>query len=234
VTAIEERAAAPSHRWRARAAYWWIGLTSAAIAVFAPLPYLTSSLQSLGSDETAMAAVYKDLPPWMQMALYVHIIFAALALLLSPAQFSVRLRARLPRLHRVFGRISFVSIGVAGGAGLIMAPVNAAGPIGTVGFGLLAVLWPTFAWNAYRAVRRRDFVEHRRWAIRTFALTYAGVALRLWLGVLIACQAIAGVDSEVAFHRAYYLVPFLAWIPNLIVAERYLARTATTPVPMHQ
>jgi uncharacterized membrane protein len=181
-----------------------------------------------------MAAVYKDLPPWMQLALYVHIIFAALALLLSPAQFSVRLRARLPRLHRVCGRISFVSIGVAGGAGLIMAPVNAAGPIGTVGFGLLAVLWPTFAWNAYRAVRRRDFAEHRRWAIRTFALTYAGVALRLWLGVLIAGQGIAGVDSEVAFHRAYYLVPFLAWIPNLLVAERYLARTASTPVPMHQ
>jgi hypothetical protein len=42
------------------------------------------------------------------------------------------------------------------------------------------------------------------------------------------------VDSEVAFHRAYYLVPFLAWIPNLLVAERYLARTASTPVPMHQ
>ena len=54
--------------------------------------------------------------------------------------------------------------------------------------------------------------------------TYAAVTLRLWLAVLLTGQvALAGVPDQVAFQRAYLLVPFLAWVPNLLVAERYLA-----------
>jgi uncharacterized membrane protein len=210
-----------------RTARWWIVLTSAAIAVFAPLPYLTASLQTLTRNESQLAANYADRPAWFQAVFYLHIIGGGLALLLSPVQFSARLRARIPRVHRAVGRVAFTAIGLGGLAGLVIAPVNLAGPIGVAGFGLLALLWISFAWTAFRAVRRRDFAEHRRWAIRTFALTYAAVTLRLWLGVLIAAQSgLAGIDSDLAFTRAYYVVPFLAWVPNLIVAERYLRRPA--------
>jgi hypothetical protein len=46
----------------------------------------------------------------------------------------------------------------------------------------------------------------------------------LWLGVLIGVQTgLAGVAAQTAFDRAYLLVPFLARVPNLLVAERYLA-----------
>ena len=31
------------------------------------------------------------------------------------------------------------------------------------------------------------------------------------------------MPEQVAFDRAYLLVPFLACVPNLLVAERYLA-----------
>jgi uncharacterized membrane protein YozB (DUF420 family) len=92
------------------------------------------------------------------------------------------------------------------------------------------VLWLIFAAAAFRAIRRRDVAAHRRWAVRTFALTYAGVTLRLWLMLLVPIQtALAGVDPQVAFDRAYLLVPFLAWLPNLVVAERYLARQTPSP-----
>jgi hypothetical protein len=33
----------------------------------------------------------------------------------------------------------------------------------------------------------------------------------------------------VAFARAYLLVPFLSWVPNLLVAEWYLAAGARFP-----
>ena len=66
--------------------------------------------------------------------------------------------------------------------------------------------------------------------MRTFALTYAAVTLRLWLAVLVTGQvALAGVPDQVAFQRAYLLVPFLAWVPDLLVAERYLAVSARFP-----
>jgi len=213
-------------RWRARGARWWIVLTSLGIAVFAPLPYLTTSLETMTRDGSGIASNFVDRPAWFHLALYLHIVFAGLALMLSPLQFSTRLRARMPRLHRVVGRIVLSSVGVGGCAGLAIAPWNLAGPVGIAGFGLLALLWLSFAWRALGAARRRDFVEHRRWAIRTFALTYAGVTLRLWVGVMIALQTgFGGIDEDLAFTRAYHLVPFLAWVPNLIVAERFLRRT---------
>jgi hypothetical protein len=133
-------------------------------------------------------------------------------------------------VHRVVGRVVLGSIAVAGTAGLVLAPHSLAGPVGTAGFGLLAASWLTCAAAALRTIHRRDVAAHRRWVVRTFALTYAAVTLRLWLAVLVTGQvALAGVPDQVAFQRAYLLVPFLAWVPNLLVAERYL--TVSTRFP---
>jgi uncharacterized membrane protein len=210
--------------WRTRSAFWWILLSALAIAVFAPLPYALNSLADLSSTGAPLAANYVDRPPLIRTAFYLHIGFGGLALLLSPLQFARRLRTRAPRVHRVTGRIIVASIAIAGVGGLVLAPHSLAGPVGTAGFGLLAVLWVTFAATAFRAIRRRDIATHQRWMIRTFPLTYAAVTLRLWLFVLMAIQTdLAGVDPGTAFERAYLIVPFLAWVPNLLVAERYLA-----------
>jgi hypothetical protein len=76
-----------------------------------PIKYFTSSLQALAANDD-FAANFAAGPPAVHLALYLHIGFAALALLLSPLQFAPRLRARVPRLHRVFGRIAFGSVGV--------------------------------------------------------------------------------------------------------------------------
>jgi uncharacterized membrane protein len=210
--------------WRTRSAFWWLLLSALAIAVFAPLQYAFASLADLTANDVPLAANYVDRPPLVQAAFYVHIAFGGLALLLSPFQFMTRLRARAPRVHRVVGRFAVGSIGLAGLGGLVLAPYSLAGPVGTVGFGLLAVLWLAVAATAFRAIRRGDVVAHRRWMIRTFALTYAAVTLRLWLGVLVFVQVSAGgVDGDIAFDRAYLLVPFLSWVPNLLVAEWYLS-----------
>ena len=219
--------------WRTRTAFWWILLSALAIAVFAPLRYALNPLTDLTANGQDLAANYVDRSAAVQLAFYLHIGFSGLALLLSPLQFLGRLRARHLRVHRAVGRVVLLSIAIGGAAGLVLAPHNLAGPVGTAGFGLLAVLWVTFAATALLAVLRGDVATHRRWMVRTFALTYAAVTLRLWLGVLIAGQiGLAGVDEQTAFERAYLLVPFLSWVPNLLVAEWYLAtRPATAAAP---
>jgi uncharacterized membrane protein YhaH (DUF805 family) len=65
-----------------------------------------------------------------------------------------------------------------GFGGLVLAPHSLAGPLGTIGFGLLVLLWATFAATAFPAIRRRDMDAHGRWMIRMFSLTYAAVTLR--------------------------------------------------------
>ncbi|WP_018655136.1 DUF2306 domain-containing protein [Actinomadura flavalba] len=199
------------------AGLWWLALSAAAVAVYAPLPYLTASLDALAADGTGLAGHYAGQPAWVRSALYVHMIGAGVALLLSPLQFSARLRARLPRLHWVAGRTVLAAVVPGGVAGLLLSPFSYAGLAGTAGFGLLALLWLVAAASAFRAARRRDLRAHRRWAVRLFALTYAGVTLRLWLIILLVAQP--GTDPGVAFDRAYLIVTFLSWVPNLLLAE---------------
>ncbi|WP_329246140.1 hypothetical protein [Actinoallomurus sp. NBC_01490] len=58
--------------------------------------------------------------------------------------------------------------------------------------------------------------------VRSFALTYAAVTLRLWLVALIFVQLpfLSGPDpAQIARDNAYAAVPFLSWLPNLVIAE---------------
>lgn len=208
-----------------RVSGWFVflALTSVAIAVYAPFPYLTSSLSSLGAD-AGLAANYVSRPPAIQTALYVHMVAGGLALGLSPLQLAARVRARAPRLHRLVGRVVIAAMVVGGLSGMVLSTVNAAGAVGTAGFGLLGALWVTFPVLGLLAIRRRDVRAHRRWMVRGFALTYAGVMLRVWLLVLLNVQGVVGIPEDVAFDRAYVLMPFLSWVPNLLVAELYLRR----------
>ena len=62
----------------------------------------------------------------------------------------------------------------------------------------------------------RRFDDHRRWMIRSWALTLAAVTLRLYL------PAVMILDWP--FLPWYRAIAFLAWVPNLAIAELYLLR----------
>jgi hypothetical protein len=74
----------------------------------------------------------------------------------------------------------------------------------------------------------RDLASHQAWMIRSFALTFAAPTLRLWLGALIGVQLLAdggsGADIERMFDNAYTVLPFLCWLPNIVVAELLIRR----------
>src|SRR5690606_24328344 len=83
------------------------------------------------------------------------------------------------------------------------------------GFFLLAILWLFTTVMAWKSAMRRDFVVHERWMIRSFALTFAAVTLRLYLPVV----SILGLE----FLPAYRIIAWAAWVPNLIGAEIWIA-----------
>ncbi|PFG41460.1 putative membrane protein [Isoptericola jiangsuensis] len=197
-------------------------VTVAAVAV---TPYLTASLDTLAADDVGLAAGYAARPAVVRGVLLTHVVAGGVALLLSPVQLWPGLRRRVPAVHRWAGRVTVAAILVAGTAGIVLAPFNHAGPIGTAGFGLLGAAWVWTAWQGFRAIRAGDVAAHRRWMTRTFALTFAAVTLRLWTGLLVGGQVmLLDVDPAAAFDRAYALVPFGCWVPNLVVAELWLRR----------
>lgn len=224
---LAEASPAP-RRTATRVAWTWVLLSSLGIAAFAVVPYLTAPLRELAeSPSGGLAGNYAEQPLPIQVAFYAHIVGGGIALVLGPLQFWRGLRERRPRVHRWIGRTYLAAIGVGGIAALVIAPVNDAGLVGLFGFGGLGALWLVTGWLAYRAIRRRDVATHRAWMMRNFALTYAAVTLRIWLPLLLLVQLpfIAdGTDFDVVFANAYAAVPFLCWVPNLVVAEWLIAR----------
>lgn len=147
-------------------------------------------------------------------ALTVHAGFAVVALVIGPFQFLKGLRARRPRLHRWMGRTYVIACLIAGAAGLLLAVGATTGPVSTAGFGLLAVLWIFTTTGAWTSAMDRRFDEHRRWMIRSFALTFAAVTLRLYLPF--------AFFSPFGYDDTYRAISFLCWVPNLAFAEVFV------------
>ncbi|MHC0054126.1 DUF2306 domain-containing protein [Actibacterium sp. D379-3] len=146
-----------------------------------------------------------------KLAFFGHIIFAPVALALLPFQFRVTLRATRPAVHRWIGRAYGLAVLISGVGGLFLAFGTRAGPVAAAGFGLLAVLWLGCTGLGIAMARAGKAAQHRRWMIRSAALTFAAVTLRLYLPILIA--------GGLAFPAAYSIVAWLCWVPNLLVAE---------------
>jgi len=148
------------------------------------------------------------------LALYAHIGVAPVALALMPFQFLSGLRSRRPGFHRWLGRIYVGAILVSGLAGLQLAFHSHAGGFAITGFALLAVCWLGTTLAALLFALRRSFARHRDWMLRSAALTFAAVTLRVYLGVSMAY----GIDFDVA----YPIIGWVCWLPNLAAVEIYL------------
>ncbi len=151
--------------------------------------------------------------PWLK----VHVAGAATALLLGPFNFVGSIRRRAPRVHRWAGRIYIVGCLVGGMGGFVIGFGSFAGPIANTGFVSLAVCWIVANVQGWRSAMDGRFADHRAWMIRSFAMTFGAVLLRVYLPL---SQLL-----HVPFIEAYRAIAFLAWVPNLMVAEIYLRRT---------
>ena len=149
--------------------------------------------------------------PWLA----VHAALAGAALIIGPFQFLKAVRERRA-LHRALGKIYVASCIVSGSAGFLLSFGNTSGPIAGFGFGTLAVIWVYSTSQAWRMAQARRFDEHRRWMIRSFALTFGAVTLRIYLP--------AAQMMGIGFHEAYQAIAWLAWVPNLMLAELFLRR----------
>lgn len=161
-------------------------------------------------------------------AVIMHLGGSAVALAVGPFQLNARLRNRVIAVHRWMGRSYVIGVLIGGVGALILAPMAQSGLPARTGFSLLAVLWLTATAQAYRHIRDRNQPAHRRWMIRSYALTFAAVMLRIYLPL----SQVYGIS----FEPAYQTIAWLCWVPNLILAEWIILRQsaiATADVPAH-
>ena len=155
--------------------------------------------------------------PERTLATALHFGIGGFVLLIGPFQFLPRLRARFPQLHRWTGRLYVAGCLVSAAAALVLAPQALTGGVAQAGFTLLAVAWIVTTSTAFARALQRRFAEHRRWMIRSYALTLAAVTLRVYLPSSIAL--------DIPFETAYPVIAYACWVPNAVLAEWLVRRS---------
>lgn len=87
-----------------------------------------------------------------------------------------------------------------------------------IGFALLALLWWSFTFKGFQNVKQMNWDVHRGFMLRSYALTFAAVTLRLYSFFF----ALVGYRGEFI----YIIVAWLSWVPSLILMEIYLRQKA--------
>lgn len=142
----------------------------------------------------------------------VHIYLGAVALLTGWSQFIKKWRNKRLNFHRNLGKVYIIVVLLSGISGLYIAYFAEGGIPAQLGFTGLALSWLYTTIMAYTSIRKKKINDHQKWMIRSYALTFAAVTLRIWLPMF---QYGFGMD----FISAYVIIAWLCWVPNTIWAE---------------
>ncbi|WP_203983626.1 DUF2306 domain-containing protein [Sphaerisporangium rufum] len=162
--------------------------------------------------------------------LVAHVVFATIAMMCAVPQVWPWLRRRRPALHRLTGR-AYVFAGVlpAGLAGLVIGARTPFGPVLAVSNVMLALLWLGCTVTGYRMARQGRYAEHRRWMLRSFALTFSIISNRVWgviAGIVLVPQldTLFGGDQRMLTFTIAALAGWLGWTVPLLAVQWWLER----------
>jgi hypothetical protein len=171
----------------------------------------------LGGDYIHQGAVLAQ-RPWVDMG---HRLLGITLLVLGMLQFTPGLRRSHPVLHRWSGRVFLSLVLVVSATALIMGlSYPFGGPTEGIFVMTVSVLLLWFGTNAWRAVRRRRFVEHREWMVRTLGLCFFITVQRLIY--IVAAVASGWPDPEI-----FIMSNWMGVVIVLIAAESWVNLTRT-------
>ncbi len=235
MSALTERAVLSSRDWSTsasrmmtNAARSWFVVAALGQLIFAYYIAVLYGVSALRGDWAAWNSV---MPRGLNtgdtvgnIAITVHLLFALILTLGGILQLVPQLRSRMPAFHRWNGRLYLLS-GVAaalGGTYLIWVRGTVGDTSQHLATTLNAILIICFAVVAWRYARARDFVTHRRWALRLFLVMsgvwFFRVGLMLWL---LIHQAPVGFDGKTFTGPFLTALAFGQTLLPLLILELY-------------
>lgn len=190
----------------------WVLFALAAIAIgFYPFAFASAGFRNNGLLSSKSYELRTN--PLYLTAFYIHISCGGLALLTGWSQFIKSWRNKHLMFHRYLGYAYVISVLISSITGFIIALYSSGGVVASVGFGMLAILWLLTDLYAFLTIKQRKFKEHEQWMMRNYALTFAAVTLRIYLGILI---------RPLAIELTLQIVSWLCWVPNIVIVEAYI------------
>lgn len=145
------------------------------------------------------------------IASYLHLGFGFIAMAVGPFQLNSYLRNRYLSVHRQLGKLYVVAVMISSVAGFLLALKSYGGLVANVGFAMMAVVWMVSTTMALYFILKKNIVEHRKWMIRSYALTLAGLTLRVYLGL--------SFMGGLKFSEFYPVLAWICWVPNVLIVE---------------
>ncbi|EEL58163.1 DUF2306 domain-containing protein [Bacillus cereus] len=133
--------------------------------------------------------------------LFIHITTSIVTLVIGLFTLSTKFRGKNINRHRIVGRIYMVGILLGDVSGLYLSFYAMVGLV---------------AYQALNRVKNKKIQDHQNWVIRNYSLTFAAVTLRIWLPLFVL---LFGLQQ---FEVSYTVIAWLAWVPNLIIAELFI------------
>ncbi|MGI8951461.1 MAG: DUF2306 domain-containing protein [Chitinophagaceae bacterium] len=141
---------------------------------------------------------------------YTHITLGGIALLIGWTQFSLKQRTNKLKLHRQIGTVYVIAALFSAEAAVYVAFYAQGGMIASLGFICLGIIWFYTTLCAYIEIKNKRILEHQKMMIYSYAACFSAVTLRIYLPALTILLH--------NFIKAYLIVAWLCWIPNIIVA----------------
>jgi hypothetical protein len=156
-------------------------------------------------------------PAWRAFFL-VHVAGGLACLLAALPLFSRALLAARPAVHRALGWTYVGSaLALVVPTGLYLAPTAKGGVAGPAGFVLIGASLLVTTGAGLREVLRRDFVAHRAWMVRSYAMAASALSFRVVHVVL----------GALAVPRAYEIGVWASWGVGVVAAEAFLSRPSS-------
>ncbi len=147
---------------------------------------------------------------------YLHVYTAIFALIAGFTQFSQIILKKYSKIHKYTGRIYvFVVLFLASPSGLFIGFYANGGVYSQLSFVVLATLWFYFTLKGFLYIKNKKIQLHKTFMLRSFALTFSAITLRLWKVILVYLFHPSPID-------VYQIIAWLGWIPNLIFIEYYI------------
>ncbi|WP_264792612.1 DUF2306 domain-containing protein [Aureispira anguillae] len=159
---------------------------------------------------------------YYQIAFFSHVYTSIFVLIAGIIQCSELIRNKTPLVHRVSGKLYiFLVLCIASPSGFIMALHANGGLFSKLSFSIQAVLWFLFTYLAYKYIKKKEWVKHRNFMLRSYALTLSAISLRLFKWMIVTAFELPPMDT-------YKIVAWLGWTINLMMVEIYLMNKKAT------
>jgi Predicted membrane protein (DUF2306) len=169
--------------------------------------------------------LYDELLKPFAPLLITHISGGIIAIVLGPLQFIPIIRKRYKKWHRLIGKIYLIAVLIGGLAAITLATAKVIMLEHAIAFGTgllgLGIAWLFTSGMAFWAVRKRNFVQHREWMIRSYVVTCGFTSFRIFTDILNNYMHADGNQIGITMAWACWAIPLL--ITEMILQSRKIS-----------